>query len=63
MPTIQFMRAGPPKLQPYVRLLERQLVLRLIKQLSTVYHTLKLDKLTKLIAGLDVSFYEVSRGH
>jgi hypothetical protein len=60
MPTLNFLRKSP-KFKPYVRQLERLILLRLLKQLASVYHTLRLDALLNLISGLDVSFYEVRR--
>jgi hypothetical protein len=44
-----------PTLSAYVPALERQIVLRLLKQLSAVYHNVKLSYVRRLIQGLAIS--------
>lgn len=60
LPTLAFLRAHP-KLSAYVPGLERLLVLRCLKQLGGVYHTVRMAHLRSLLRGLELDFSEVEQ--
>jgi hypothetical protein len=60
LPTLAFLR-GHPKLSAYVPGLERLLVLRCLKQLGGVYHTVRMAHLRSLLQGLELEFSEVEQ--
>lgn len=57
-PCFELMQSND-KMKIYVSQLERLMVLRLLKQLSTIYKTVKLDTLTQLVEGLSISSDDV----
>ncbi|CAM9201922.1 unnamed protein product [Sphacelaria rigidula] len=54
-------KEGHEDLATYVPSLERIVVLRLLAQLSSVYHTVTLDKLQAYLSGVSLSFEEVEK--
>ncbi|CAM9548063.1 unnamed protein product, partial [Phaeothamnion confervicola] len=60
-PLLDHLTASGPALAMYVPALERIVVLRLLEQLSQIYHTVSLDKFEEYLGGLSLGFQEVEK--
>ncbi|CAM9681223.1 unnamed protein product, partial [Discosporangium mesarthrocarpum] len=60
-PFLTALKDGPKELASYVPSLECVVVLRLLAQLSSIYHTVTLEKLESYLSGVSLSFQEVEK--